>query len=136
MSDSDNLLVRVAKQYNRRINELAPIMAASLSPPPGSRKLTSDEELAVWNARDPMVDEQALWQEAAQKIAEAAQMQADERQMALLAAEAYTTVRDAVFPKRRQLIESGRPGIAEQIAYSNRMANRADKAARKEQDNG
>jgi hypothetical protein len=97
---------RVARQVLSDLDEIARQVGPTQGLPPGSRKLTQEEEDAIWDSYDEAM------------VAEIPAMQAQGMPDLMIAT--------MVFPKRMQLIKRGRPTLTEQATYAAEMAKRAD----------
>lgn len=113
---SKKLVAGLYKAMLGRARSLAP----HFEPGDGSKKLTPDDELTVWNYRElDQEQEWELWR--AVKPDGTPQLTPEE-------------IGDKVFPKRRPLITGGgRIEPKEQIAYAMRIAKRAQQRAEAEQ---
>jgi hypothetical protein len=97
---------RVARQVLSDIDEIARQVGPTQGLPPGSRKLTQQEEDDIWDTYDEAM------------VARIPEMQAQGMPDLMIAT--------MVFPKRMQLIQRGRPTLTEQARYAAEMAKRAD----------
>jgi len=106
---------RVARALVEEDDRVARLIAQDYGKPPSTHTLSQAKELELWMERDTTFDPVTAWQEH------------------LLAGtdpwNAKTDIALRMYPHRRDLMRAMRPKVKEQIAYANRMAERARRAA-------
>lgn len=95
-----NLQERAAHIFSERADRIAKRIAEKIGQPTGVKNVGLDEELRLWNLRDPSQDPSALLQQ---------NMPIDQ-------------IVDAVFPYRRKMVMFGRPDPKDQVEYAEKMA--------------
>lgn len=105
---------RIARQLVEDDDRQARLMAEDYGRPPGTEPVSDAREVELWNERDVTFDEQKAWLE---HLAAGTDLW-----------EAKTDIAMRKFPNRLALIQAHRPKAKEQVAWGNRMAERARKA--------
>lgn len=113
MAEAQGFEETVIERINQMVDPMADAAAGLMGMPPGGKRYTQAEIDNEWNF-SPLADPKTR---AETMLALKQLGKSDEE------------ITDAVYPKRRRLITTGRPKIADQLSFAKAQANRMAKLA-------
>jgi len=116
---------RTARALTEDDHRISREMGAQYGRPPGTEHTSEARDLELWMKQDPTFTPEAeaqVWQEGLGQGGDEWNIKTD--------------IATRKFPFRQQLMKAGRPRVKDQIAFANRMAERAERRAAAQQVEG